>query len=141
MTVPVSSDSPLRGADGDFVPAGEDQGIGSRFGAEQVAGAFGVAIDRVHRAMAGEFNLGAGARVDSRQAQDLAEVLLGDEQLAEREAALMRLGAFTPRTDDTWGIGDEPPGVESDRYAASADRPDDERASGRSSHDSSQPTG
>lgn len=130
-----------RGADGGFVPAGEDQGIGARFGADQVAAAFEVAIERVHRAMAGEFGLDAGGRVDSRQAQHLAEVILGDLELARREAALMQLGAFTPRADDTWGIGDEAPGEESDRYAASADRPDDVRASRRSSHDSSQPTG
>lgn len=132
---------PQRGADGEFVPAGEGQGIGATFGAEQVATAFAVAVERVQRAMAGEFGLDAAGRVDSRQAQHLAEVILGDEELAEREAALMTLGAFTPRSDDTWGLGDEPPGVESDRLAASADKPADELASCRSSHDPSQPVG
>jgi len=141
MTPIEQTAASLRGASGDYVPAGEDQGLASRFGAEQVAAAFGVAIDRVHRAMAGEFNLGPTGRVDSKQAQHLAEVILGDEELAKRQAALMRLGAYTPRADDDWGIGDEPPGMESDRYAASANAPEDVRASRHGSHDPSQPTG
>lgn len=124
-----------------YVPAGEGQGQSATFTAEQIAAGFEVAEERVHRALEGEFHLGADARVDSRQAQQLAEVLLGDEELAEREAALMRLGAFTPRPDEDWGIGDRPPGEESDRYAASADHPADVRASRRGSHDPSQPTG
>jgi hypothetical protein len=128
-------------APGEYVPAGEGQGLGAAFTADQVAAAFGVAIDRVHRAMAGEFNLGADGRVDSRQAQHLAEVILGDEELAEREAALMRLGAYTPRADQDWGLGETAPGEESDRYAASADTLEDERASRRGSYDSSQPAG
>ena len=126
---------------GEYAPAGEAQGLGADFGAEQVAAAFEVAIDRVHRAMAGEFNLGADGRVDSRQAQHLAEVILGDEELAEREAALMKLGAFTPRADQNWGMGETAPGEESDRYAASADVIEDERASRRGSYDESQRAG
>ena len=126
---------------GGYVPAGEDQGQGSTFTAEQVAAAFNVAIGRVQRAIAGEFDLGPNDRVDSRQAQHLAEVVLGDEELAERQAALMQLGAFTPRPDEDWGLGDTAPGEESDRYAASADVVPDERASRQSSHDPSQPTG
>ena len=55
--------------------------------------------------LAGEFGLGADGRVDSRQAQHLAEVILGDQPLAEQEAALMRVGAFTPRPDHGWGSG------------------------------------
>ena len=125
----------------DYIPAGEGQGQSATFTAEQIAAGFEIAVERVHRALAGEFQLGADARVDSRQAQQLAEVLLGDEELAEREAALMRLGAFTPRPDEDWGIGDRPPGEESDRYAASADQPADVRASRAASHDPSQPTG
>lgn len=128
-------------APGEYVPAGEAQGLGMTFTADQVAVAFKVAVDRVQRAMAGEFNLQADGRVDSRQAQELAEVILGDEDLAEREAALMQLGAFTPRPDQDWGLGETAPGEESDRYAASADVIEDERASRSGSHDESQPTG
>ncbi len=128
-------------APGEYAPAGEAQGETARFSAEQIARGFEVEIDRVHHAMSGEFGLGADGRVDSRQAQHLAEVILGDEELAEREAALMRLGAFTPRPDEEWGIGDRPPGQESDRYAASADKPADVRASRDASYDPSQPTG
>ena len=102
-------------APGEYAPAGEAQGQGARFSAEEVASGFEVAIDRVHRAMAGEFGLGADGRVDSRQAQHLAEVILGDQPQAEREAALMRVGAFTPRPDHSWGIGETPPGEESDK--------------------------
>jgi hypothetical protein len=128
-------------APGEYAPAGEAQGQGVTFTADQVAVAFNVAVDRVQRAMAGEFNLQADGRVDSRQAQELAEVILGDEDLAEREAALMQLGAFTPRPDQDWGLGETAPGEESDRYAATADVIEDERASRGGSHDESQPTG
>ena len=100
---------------GEYAPAGEAQGEGARFSAEEVARGFEVAIERVHRAMAGEFGLDADGRVDSRQAQHLAEVILGDQPLAEQEAALMRVGAFTPRPDHGWGIGETPPGEESDK--------------------------
>ena len=100
---------------GEYAPAGEAQGEGARFSAEQIARGFEVAIERVHRAMAGEFGLDAHGRIDSRQAQHLAEVILGDQPLAEQEAALMRVGAFTPRPDHDWGIGETPPGEESDK--------------------------
>lgn len=126
---------------GAYVPAGEGQGQHATFGADQIAAAFGVAIDRVHRAFAGEYKLGPDGRVDSRRAQELSELIIGDEDQAAREAALMQLGAFTPRPDQTWGMGETAPGEESDRYAASADAPADERASPRGSHDPSQPTG
>ena len=102
-------------APGEYVPAGEAQGEDARFSAEQIAGGFEVAIERVHRAMAGEFGLDADGRVDSRQAQHLAEVILGDQPLAEQEAALMQVGAFTPRPDHGWGLGESPPGEESDK--------------------------
>ena len=128
-------------APGEYAPAGEAQGQGRTFTAGQIAAAFDVAADRVHRAMAGEFNLGTDARVDSQQAQHLAEVILGDEALDARQAALMRLGAFTPRPDQEWGMGETAPGEESDRFAASDDVLEDERASRRSSHDPSQPAG
>jgi len=100
---------------GEYAPAGEAQGEVARFSAEQIARGFEVAIERVHRAMAGEFGLGADGRVDSRQAQHLAEVILGDQPLAEQEAALMRVGAFTPRPDHDWGVGETPLGEESDK--------------------------
>jgi hypothetical protein len=123
------------------IPAGEERGVRQRFFADQVAAAFDVGVDRVERAMAGEFGLDSGGTVDSKQAQHLAEVLLGDLTLGERQAGLMRLGAFTPRTDDAWGLGDTAPGEESDRLAARPDLPDDELASKRSSHDPSYPSG
>jgi hypothetical protein len=102
-------------APGEYAPAGEAQGEDARFSAEQIARGFEVEIDRVHNAMAGEFGLGADNRVDSRQTQHLAEVILGDQTLAEQEAALMRVGAYTPRPDHEWGIGETPPGEESDK--------------------------
>jgi hypothetical protein len=108
-------------APGEYAPAGEAQGVERTFAAAEVAAAFGVAIERVYRAMAGEFALAPDARVHSRQAQYLAEVILGDLPQAEREAALMRLGAFTPRRDHDWGIGEAAPGEESDKVEASAD--------------------
>ena len=104
-------------APGEYAPAGEAQGEATRFSAEQIASGFEVEIDRVHRAMSGEFGLGTDGRVDSRQAQHLSEVILGDQPLAEQEAALMRLGAFTPRPDHDWGLGETPPGEESDKLA------------------------
>ena len=108
-------------APGEFAPAGEAQGTAATFPADQVAQAFGVAIERVRRALAGEFGLGPEARVDSRQAQHLAQVLLGDLPQADQEAALMRLGAFTPRPDHEWGIGEAAPDEESDRVAGDDD--------------------
>lgn len=62
--------------------------------------------------MAGEFNLEADGQIDSRQAQHLAAVL-GNLPLAEQAAESMRLGAFTPRPDHDWGIGEKAPGEES----------------------------
>ena len=125
----------------EYAPAGEAQGGGATFGAAELARAFGVEVDRVHRALAGEFGLDEAGRVDSRQAQHLAEALLADEPLDRREAALMALGAFTPRADQAWGMGETPPTEESDRFAASADVLEDERASRRSSNDPAYPTG
>ena len=136
------SDQPIAArTDTEYAPAGEAQGQGARFTAPQVAGAFNVDVERVHRALAGEFNLGTDAGVDSRQAQHLAEVLLGDLPLDQQEAALMQLGAFTPRPDQVWGMGETAPGEESDRFAASADVLEDEVASKRSSNDPAYPTG
>lgn len=124
---------------GERMAAGEDQGVEARFSAARVAEAFEVDVRRVERALEGEFGLGADAEVDSRQSQHLSEVILGDTPMDIREAALMRLGAFTPRPDDAWGVGDTAPGEQSFRLAASATIPDDVLASSTSSHDPSQP--
>ncbi|CAA9583912.1 MAG: hypothetical protein AVDCRST_MAG19-4421 [uncultured Thermomicrobiales bacterium] len=128
-------------APGEYAPAGEAQGLDATFSADQVAAAFEVAIDRVHRALAGEYGLGPEGRIDSKRAQELAELILGDQALDIREAALMKLGAFTPRADQAWGMGETAPGEESDRFAASADVLEDEHASPRGSYDESQRVG
>jgi hypothetical protein len=111
--------------DGAYVPAGEDQGRDATFSASELASAFEVAADRVHRAMQGELGLPSSASVDSRQAQALAEVLLGDLPLEQREAALMRLGAYTPRADmiDA-SVEEKPAGEMSDRIRPSEEAPD-----------------
>lgn len=126
--------------DDTYLAAGENQGLRAEFSAAQIAQAFGVAVEHVGRAMAGEFGLAGDAPVDSRQAQHLSEVLLSDQPLDEREAALMRLGAFTPRPDQEYGLGEIPTGDESDRLAASPQKPPDELASRASSHAISQPS-
>lgn len=95
-------------------------GENATFGAAKVASAFGVEEVRVHRAMQGEFGKAPDGSVDSRQAQQLAEVVLADEPLDQREAKLMKLGAYTPRSEEIWGLGDSPPGEESDRLSKSA---------------------
>jgi hypothetical protein len=124
---------------GDVVPPGERSGQNRLFAASQIAAAFQVEQSRVLAAMEGEFSFDESALVDSKQAQHLAEVLLTEAPLDEREAALMRLGAFTPRPDVEWGVGDTPPGEESDRFAARVGTPEDELASDTGSHDPSQP--
>lgn len=101
---------------GEYVPAGEAQGQDARFTADQVAGAFEVAVERVHNAFRGEFGLDVGASVDSRQAQQLAEVIIGDQPQDQQQAALMTLGAFTPRTDEDYGRGQGKPSDESDKF-------------------------
>ena len=98
---------------GEYAPAGEAQGVGDTFTVDQVAAAFGVGEDRVRRAMSGEFALTESASLDSRQVQHLAEVLLADRPQPDREAVLMELGAFTPRPDQAWGLGEKAPGEES----------------------------
>lgn len=99
---------------GEYRPAGETQGEDSRFTAQQVATAFDVNIDRVLKAFEGEFGLGSDGEIDSKQAQLLSEALLGDQAMDKREAALMQLGAFTPRPDHAWGAGEADPAEESD---------------------------
>ncbi len=100
---------------GEYTPAGEAQGVNSRFTADQVAAAFEVAVDRVHNAFQGEYNLGPDGSVDSRQAQELAELIIGDLPLDRQQAALMKLGAFTPRTDEDYGRGQNNSNEESDK--------------------------
>lgn len=112
---------------GEYAPAGENQGIDSTFTADQVAHAFDVDVERVYHAMKGEFDLDSDARVDSRQAQQLAEALLTDRSEDLRQAALMNLGAFTPRTDHDWGSGETAPGEESDRLERRGLESDEER--------------
>lgn len=110
--------------DGEYTPAGEAQGQDATFTADQVAGAFGVALDRVARALDGEFGLGPDGRVDSRQAQHLAEVILGDQPQDKQQAALMQLGAFTPRTDQDYGKGETSPPEVSDKLDRQGNEPD-----------------
>lgn len=119
-------DAKLKGS-GEYLPSGEAQGQNSTFGADQVAHAFDVDLHRVHHAMDGEFGLGPDAEVDSKQAQQLAEVLLTERSLELREAALMNLGAFTPRPDHDWGSGEKTPDDESDRQEQRPDQTDGER--------------
>jgi hypothetical protein len=126
-------------APGEYVPAGEAGSEAATFTAEQIAAAFAVANERVHRALAGEFGLAPADRVDSRMARHLAEVILGDLPLDQREAALMRLGAFTPRVDHDWGIGEAAPGEESDRVIAAS--PEIARARHARAHDPEKTTG
>lgn len=105
-------------APGDYAPAGEAQGAGDTFSAEQLADAFRVRIGRVHDAMRGEYGLGPGERVTNKQAHDLLEALLPEAPLEQREAMLMELGAFTPRRDAEYGIGDASPEEVRERNSA-----------------------
>jgi hypothetical protein len=108
-------------APGEYVPSGEAQGADNHFTAKDVAASFGVQVERVLNAFAGEFGASEGDRIDSQQAQHLVEMLLVDAPLADREAALMKLGAFTPRPDHEWGVGEAAPWEESDRVVGDDD--------------------
>ncbi|MDQ2683847.1 MAG: hypothetical protein M3Y37_10010 [Chloroflexota bacterium] len=99
---------------GGYAPAGEESGVGATFSLEEIAAAFEVDPERVHRAMTGEFG-NDRMRVDSRQAQHLADVLLGDQPQDRQMAALIRLGAYTPRPDHAEGLGEKDPADESDK--------------------------
>ncbi len=123
---PLSPSGGMTGP-GEYTPAGEGQGANATFTADQVAHAFDVEVDRVHHAMQGEFGLDAAAEVDSQQAQQLAEAILTDRSIDLRQAALMNLGAFTPRTDHDWGSGETAPGEESDRLEHRGTESDEER--------------
>lgn len=101
---------------GEYAPAGEESGMDATFSLDQIARAFDVEPDRVHRAMTGEFGSDE-IQVSSKQAQHLAEVLLGDLPQDRQMAALITLGAYTPRPDQVEGVGDEDPDDESDKLA------------------------
>lgn len=108
-----------------YVPVGEDQSVDATFSPRHVADAFGVEIERVKRAFEGEFGLGPDDLIISRQAQHLAEVILGDQPQAEQEEALMRLGAFTPRYDAADAtVEEKQPGELSDRLRPTEEVPD-----------------
>jgi len=113
--------------EGEYTPAGEDQGVNSSFSADQIASAFEVDTQRVHNAFEGEFGLGPDGQVDSKGAQQLAEAILGDKPQDVQQAALMTLGAYTPRTDHDWGFGEKADDMESDRLKRTADTGDEER--------------
>lgn len=105
-------------------PPGEDQGIDARFSADQLAKAFEVDVRRVYDAFGGEYGLDPEGTVDSRQAQTLAELIIGDRPQAEQEEALMTLGAFTPRSDTLEpSVSEKPPGELSDRLRPSEQQP------------------
>lgn len=111
---------------GEYTPAGEDESPAQVFTVSEVAAAFCVDEERVRRAVAGEFGQ-ADAEIDARRAQHLAEELLVDQPMAEREAALMTLGAFTPRSDHMSGLGEKDPDDESDRMVRNSESADGER--------------
>ena len=123
-----------RDQDDVYIEAGEDADESATFTIERIASAFEVAPGRIQRAVEGEF--APGMDIDARMAWHLTEVVLGDLPQDRRVAALMRLGAFTPRSDASEGIGHGPPDEESDRLSVRAGVPADELASRRSSHDS-----
>lgn len=102
--------------DGEYAPTGEENGVDATFSLAEIAQAFDVDPDRVHRAMTGEFGSDT-IRVDSRQAQHLAEALLGNLPQDRQMAALITLGAYTPRPDHIEGLGEKDPADESDKLA------------------------
>jgi hypothetical protein len=105
---------------GEYTPAGENQGKYRRFSAGEVAEAFGVDLDRVYNAFQGEYGLASDGKISSHQAQELAEIFLGDLPLDGQQAALMNLGAFTPRSDDTEASATpKAPGEQSDKIRRS----------------------
>ena len=116
MSQQSRQDDVVSARSGEYTPAGEGQGKYRKFSAQEVADAFGVEVARVHNAFEGEFGLGRDADIDSRQAQQLAEIFLGDLPLDGQQAALMTLGAFTPRSDDTEATATpKAPGEQSDK--------------------------
>lgn len=99
---------------GEYAPIGEESGVEATFSPEEIARAFSVEPDRVRRAITGEFG-STDIPVDSKQAQHLAEVILGDLPQDQQLAALIKLGAYTPRPDHDIGLGEKDPAEESDK--------------------------
>src|SRR4051794_17167685 len=93
---------------GEYVPAGENARTDVRFDIAQIGAALGLDPQIVDAAAHSEFGSPQGALLDSRHVQRLAELLLADQPLADREAALLQFGAYTPRADVGDGIGDAP---------------------------------
>lgn len=110
--VPVEGMSASGTRPSEYTPAGERARVNASFTGDQIATALAVDPALVRAAIRGEFGADAGARFDSKQAQHLAEVILGDQPLAEREAALLRLGAYVPRADQESGLDERGPGDE-----------------------------
>lgn len=100
--------------DGEYAPTGEVSKAEATFSVDEIARAFDVNPERVHQAMAGEFGSDE-IQVDSSQAQYLAEVILGDLPQDQKMAALIKLGAYTPRPDHVEGLGEKDPADESDK--------------------------
>jgi hypothetical protein len=118
----------------EYIPAGERADARASFAVNELAEAVGVDRTSVEREAAAA-GLAVAGGVDNRAAQVLVERLMRDRPLPDRQAALMRLGAFTPRSDTVEGVGDVPSPEESDRQAARADTPPDQLPSARSSYD------
>lgn len=100
--------------DGEYAPVGEERSADVTFSLEEIASAFDVDPGRVRQALSGEFG-SDDIRIDSRQAQHLTEVLLGDQPQDHQMAALIKLGAYTPRPDHVEGLGEKDPAEESDK--------------------------
>lgn len=111
--------------DGEYAPTGEQSGINATFSSDEISQAFGVEPDRVQRAIAGEFG-SAESLIDSRQAQHLAEVLLSHLPQSERMAALVKIGAYTPRPDHVEGLGEKDRAEESDKLKGTINDIEDE---------------
>lgn len=113
--------------DGEYAPVGEENGTASKFSLDEIANAFAVESDRVRSAMTGEFG-SDDLTVNSAQAQHLAEVLLGDLPQDQQMAALIKLGAYTPRPDHVERLGEKDPAEESDKLVGNIN--DDEEPRG-----------
>jgi hypothetical protein len=111
---------------GEYAPAGEGRGVDATFRLEEIASAFEVEPARVQRAMTGEFG-SDDMLANSKQAQHLAEVLLGDLPQDRQLAALITLGAYTPRPDHVEGLGEKDPADESDKLEGHINEVEHER--------------
>lgn len=112
--------------DGEYAPAGEESGTAKTFSLSEIAQAFEVEPDRVREALAGEFG-SDDLPVNSAQAQHLTEVLLGDLPQDQQMAALIKLGAYTPRPDHVEGLGEKDPAEESDKLVGDINNDEEPR--------------